>query len=81
MLPSSPAQGDAAGETSCGRVKTARRSRRVKDDQRNARSERRTEDMAQKDGQNRPQHDGHDAPEAQLLPTVVHDQHSVIVVW
>jgi hypothetical protein len=44
--------------------------------QSNARSERRTEDMAQKDGQNRAQHDGQDAREAQLLPTVVHDQHS-----
>jgi hypothetical protein len=30
--------------------------------QSDARSERRTEDMAQKDGQNRPQHGGHDAP-------------------
>jgi hypothetical protein len=43
--------------------------------QSDARSERRTEDVAQKDGQNRSHDDGHDVPEAQLLPTVVNDQH------
>ena len=40
------------------------------------RSERRTEDVAHENGQNRSHDDSYDVPEAQLLPPVVDDQHS-----
>src|SRR6478609_8370534 len=69
--------GTATSKNRHSSTKTARRSCRVSGRPRaTPRSERRTEDVAHENGQNRSHDDGYDVPEPQLLPTVVDDQHS-----